>query len=131
DPETTRCVYWLQPDLGIEQLECALLQRGKLWIEHKGYFWAIGHNHRVSGDSCQVSEKRSEAMDGQAVVGALGCGLHVRRFGTFGLGDDRGAGSERCSLVMVFENDRPEVLAQVPFEVVSEHAQQHMSQHAS
>jgi hypothetical protein len=42
-------------------------------------------------------------VDGQAVVGALGCGLSVCGVGAFGLGDDGGAGGKRGGLVVVVE----------------------------
>ena len=63
-------------------------------------------------------------------MGALGCSLSICGVGAFGLGDDRGAGSFGGGLVVVVEQDWLECSTHVPFEMVSEHAYQHMSAHA-
>ena len=88
------------------------------------------HRHGVAGDGGEVGEQGAEAVDGQAVGGALGCGLALGGVGALGLGDDGGSGGLRGGLVVIVEQDGLERLAHVPFEIVGEHAQEHVGAHA-
>ena len=91
---------------------------------------AICHCHGVAGEGGEIGDQRLEAVHRQIVVGALGVDLVPGRFGADRLGNDGAAGRIRDGFVVVVEQDRLERLAHVPFEIVGEHAQQHVGAHA-
>src|SRR5271166_461325 len=72
-------------------------------IKHEGGGEALRHSHGVAGDGGEIGEERVEAVNGQAVGGALGCGLVIGSFGALGLGDDGGSGRIRGGLVMIIK----------------------------
>jgi len=88
------------------------------------------HRHGVSGDGGEVAEERAEAVDRQAVIGALCDCLAVCGGGAACLGDDGGAGGLGGGLVVIVEQDGREHLAHVPLDIVGEHAQKHVGAHA-
>ena len=95
--------YWLQLNGNSKELERAILGRGQGRIKHEGGGEALRHSHGVAGDGGEIGEERAEAVNGQAVGGALGCGLVIGSFGALGLGDDGGSGRIRGGLVMIIK----------------------------
>ena len=78
--------YWLQFSGHAEKLEGAILDRRQCWIEHEGGVEALRHRHGVAGERGEVGEQRAKAMDGQAFVGALACGLAIGGVGMVACG---------------------------------------------
>ena len=58
-----------------EDFERALLGRGQFWVEHESRVLDLANTHGVTRDRGKIGDERAEAVDGQAVVGALGCDL--------------------------------------------------------
>src|SRR5262245_66363264 len=66
--------------------------RGELGIVDEGGIGLTDHRHGVAGDGGEIGKQRTEAVDGQAVLGALCGGLARAGLGALGLGDDGDAG---------------------------------------
>lgn len=65
-------VYWLQSWRDVEAFEGAGLHRGELRIEQEDGAWLFGHGHGVAGGGGKLGQERTEAVDGQALVGPFG-----------------------------------------------------------
>jgi len=83
----------------------------------------------VPGDRGEVGEQGLEAVDGKAVVGPAGGLLADGGGRALGLGDDAGAERVCGFLVGVVVEDRRQALAHVPFQIVSEHAEEDVGAH--
>src|SRR5580704_18160708 len=113
-----------------QKLESAGLNCRELGIEREGGVGLGIHRHGVSGDGGEVAKERAEAVDRQAVIGALCERLAVCSGGAACLGDDGSAGGLGGGLVVIVEQDGREHLAHVPLDIVGEHAQKHVGAHA-
>ncbi len=109
-----------------EQFEGAGLGRGELWIEQEVVLGSAGGSHRVAGEGAEFAEQSAEAVHRQPVIGVLAGGLAAGRLGALRWGDDGRAGSGGFAALVIVEQDRGEPLAQVPLEVIGEHAEQDM-----
>ena len=114
---------WLQtqPLKGFRLLRC------RLGDDREGMVWLTWQGDFVTGQVSEIPEHGTQAADVQAGFGGPGCGLPLCPLGHFGL--LYGCLSlGPCALgVVVLEQHRRQVLAQVPFEIVSEHAQEELS----
>ena len=84
------------------------------------------HGHGVASEGGEFSEQGLEAVDRQAVSGALGSGLAASGLGTLCGCDDGGSRGGSLGALMIVEQDRSQRLAHVPLEIIGEHAQQHV-----
>ena len=111
----------------MEGFEGLTLQRSGAGEQVEGLGAGESWEDAVFDDSGEVVEQRAEAVDGQAVMGALGASLVLSCGGDFGRRHHRralGAGG-----IMVVEEQGSETLTHLPFNVVGEHAQQDMGAH--
>ena len=115
--------YWLQLCRNAEKLESARLGWGELGIEHEGGVVLFGKDHSVAGEGGELGEERAEAVDGEAVFGLPGGGFGFGDAGTLGRGDDGAPLGLSGWLVIIVEEDRGQLLPQVPFEVIGQHAE--------
>src|SRR5271165_3767980 len=88
DWRNERLTHWLQLGWNVEELEGALLNGREFRIDHEGCVGAFRHRHGVAGDGGEIGDERLEAVDWQAVVGALSGGFAQGGFGARRLGDD-------------------------------------------
>ena len=95
--------YWLQLNGDSKELERAILGRGQGRIKHERGGEALRHSHGVAGDGGEIGKERAETVNGQAVGGALGCGLVIGSFGTLRLSDDGVSGGIGGGLVMIIK----------------------------
>jgi transposase len=119
-------IYCLQPGLHGEEFEGSALSWCRLRVNQKCVVRTCGHRHGVAREGCEFCEQGLEAVDRQAVVGALGGGLATRSLGALSGSDDGGSCGGSLGALMIVEQVRSERLAHVPLEIVGEHAQQHM-----
>ena len=103
-------------------MEGAVLDGGELRIEDEARLRGAVHGHDIAGHGGEVSEEGAEAVDRQAVVGAAVAGLALGGLGAFRLGDDGGPCGVGRGLVVIVEQNRFELLAHVPFDVIGQHA---------
>jgi hypothetical protein len=76
----------------------------------------------IAGHGGEVGEEGAEAVDRQAVVGAAVAGLALGGLGALRLGDDGGPCGVGRGLVVIAEQNRFELLTDVPFDVIGQHA---------
>ena len=99
-------------------------------LEDESRVLDLANSHGVTRDRGKIGDERAEAVDGQAVVGALGCDLAFASSGTFGFRHDRSTCRFGRGSVVIVEKDGLEDLPHVPFDIVRERAQQHVSTNA-
>ena len=119
-------IYCLQPGLHGEKFEGAKLSWCRLRVKQEGVVRSRRHGHGVASEGGQFSEQGLEAVDRQAVSCALCSGLAVSGLGTLRGCDDGGSRGRSLGALVIIEQDRSQRLAHVPFEIVGEHAQQHV-----
>ncbi len=85
-----------------------------------------GGDDGVARQGREVRQQTLEAVDGEAVFGASSGAFGESGGGAFGLGDEAGSQGLGGLFVVVVIEHRREAGAQVPFEIVGEHAQEHM-----
>ena len=113
--------------LHTQPLEGFGLQRCRLGDDCEGVVWLAGQGGFIAGQVAEMLEHGAQAVGGQAGFGALGCGLPLCPLGYFGL-LHLCLSLGGCTLgVVVLEQHWRQALAQVSFEIVSEHAQEDMS----
>ncbi len=119
-------IYCLQPGLHGEELEGAQLSWRRLRVEQESVLRGGGHSHGVAGEGGELGQQGLEAVDWQAVMCALAGSFSARGVGALCGRDDGGSRGGSLGALVIVEQDRSECLTHVPFEVVGEHAQQHV-----